>query len=376
MRLLFSEKVILDMRIAVRGIGIVGGFGCGIGDLKEALIAGQRTPQMTSLSINNQTIEMPVHLCNTFPVERFVNKRALRRVDHFSRLAVLGSFLALEDANRLQNDHENLAVIIATGYGASKTTFSFLDTAIDYGDACASPTHFSNSVHNAAAAHVSILLKARGPNLTVSQFEMSVPSAFLAARQWLEDKTVEAVLFGGVDEYCGVLGYCWQRFFEPDPTIQMKPLEWNSDSAIPGEGAAFFLLTRDEGDKPKYGFIRNIQIGHIRKNRPQVPEDTFLFLGADGHKFSGTHYALCVQQDTPSAVYTPHYGSFPASFAFDMAIAGLSIQERTIYATPEHAGDNSGLKIVSDQKDLVSEQISCLKFSCEGEFAMVTMSVT
>ena len=376
MRLLFSGKVILNMRIAVRGIGIVGGFGCGIGELKRALISGKSTPQMTSLSINNQTIEMPVHLCNTFPVERFVNKRALRRVDHYSKLAVLGSFLALEDANRLQNDHENLAVIIATGYGASKTTFSFLDTAFDYGDACASPTHFSNSVHNAAAAHVSILLKARGPNLTVSQFEMSVPSAFLAARQWLEDKTVEAVLFGGVDEYCGVLGYCWQRFFEPDPAIQMKPLEWNSDSAITGEGSAFFLLTRDEGDKPKYGFIRDIQIGHLRKHKPQAPEDAFLFLGADGQKSSGIHYAPCIQQDTPSAVYTPHYGSFPAGFAFDMAIAGLSIQERTIYATPERAGDNSGLKIFRDEQRLESEQICCLKFSCKGEFAMITMSAT
>jgi len=375
MQLLFSGKVILDMRIAVRGIGIVGEFGCGIGDLKKALIAGRSTPHITSLSINNQKIEMPVYLCDTFPVERFVNKRALRRVDHFSRLAVLGSFLALDDASRLQNDHENLAVVIATGYGASKTTFSFLDTAFDHGDACASPTHFSNSVHNAAATHVSILLKARGPNLTVSQFEMSVPSAMLAACQWLEDKVVDAVLFGGVDEYCSVLGYCWQRFFAPDPAERMKPLEWSNQSAIIGEGSAFFLLTRDEGDKPKYGFIRDIQIGHVRKFKPQSPEGVFLFLGADGQKSSGTHYALCVQQDTASAVYTPHYGSFPAGFAFDMAIAGLSIQERTIYATPEHAGNNSGLKIVRDQQDLVSEQICCLKFSCEGEFAMVTMSV-
>ncbi len=65
--MLFSEKVILNMRTAIRGIGIVGGFGCGIEDLKKALISGKRTPKMTSLSIKNQTIEMPVYLCDTFP---------------------------------------------------------------------------------------------------------------------------------------------------------------------------------------------------------------------------------------------------------------------------------------------------------------------
>ena len=67
--------------------------------------------------------EMPVYLCDTSPLEAFLNKRALRRVDHFSRLALLGSFLALEDADMLQADHENFAIIIATGYGASNTTF-------------------------------------------------------------------------------------------------------------------------------------------------------------------------------------------------------------------------------------------------------------
>lgn len=331
---------------------------------------------MLPLTTKNQTAELPVYICDTSPLETFINKRALRRVDHFSKLAALGSFLALEDAGVLQDDHQKLAIVVATGYGASRTTFSFLDTAFDDGDACASPTLFSNSVHNAAAAHVSILLKAKGPNLTVSQFEMSVPSAMMTACQWLEDKVVDAVLFGGVDEYCSVLGYCWQRFFGPDPAARMKPLEWGDQSAIIGEGSAFFLLTRDEGDKPKYGFITDIQIGHVRKYKPQSPEDACLFLGADGQKSSAIHYAQHIPHGTHSAVYTPLYGSFPAGFAFDMAIAGLSIQERTIYATPEHAGNNSGLKIFWDEQRLASEQICCLKFSCKGEFAMITMSVT
>jgi len=364
------------MRTAIAGIGVVGGFGYGIEKLRRVLISGKCTPKTLPQKTKNQTAELPVYICDTSPLEKFINKRALRRVDHFSKLAVLGSFMALEDAGVLQDDHQKLAIVVATGYGASRTTFSFLDTAFDDGDACASPTLFSNSVHNAAAAHVSILLNAKGPNLTVSQFEMSVPSALLAACQWLEDKIVDAVLFGGVDEYCNVLGYCWQRFFRPNPAVRMKPLEWSNQSAIIGEGAAFFLLTRDEGDKSKYGVITDIQIGHVRTFDPQSPEEVFLILGADGHKSSAHHYARHIPCGTRSAVYTPLIGSFPAGFAFDMAIAGLSIQNRTIYGTPGPAGENSGLKIFGKEQQLASERICCLKFSCDGEFAMITMSVT
>ena len=364
------------MRAAIRGIGVVGAFGSGIEKLKQTLVSGERAQKSTPLAIKPQTIEIPIYRCDTFALDAFIKKRALRRVDHFSRLAVLGSFLALEDAQMLEKDHENLAVIVATGYGASNTTFSFLDTAFDDGDACASPTLFSNSVHNAAAAHVSILLKASGPNLTVSQFEMSFPSAMLTACQWLEDKTVDVVLLGGVDEYCSVLGYCWQRFFGIDPDVCMKPLEWKNQSAIIGEGSAFFLLTRDEGDKPKYGYITDIHIGHVRKYKPQRPKDAFLFLGADGQKSAGIYYARYIPGGTRSAVYTPLYGSFPVGFAFDVAVAALSVKEDKLFATPKHAGKDSGLKIFEKEQRLGAEYINCLKFSCDGEFAIVTVTGT
>ena len=156
------------MRTAIRGIGIVGGFGGGLDTLHRALITGEGAPKTTRVKANGQEMHMPVFLCDPTPLENFIPKRALRRVDHYSCMAVLASYLSLEDAGMLQNNHQKTAVVIATGYGATRTTFSFLDSILAGGDTCASPTMFSNSVHNSAAAHVSILLKANGPNLTDS----------------------------------------------------------------------------------------------------------------------------------------------------------------------------------------------------------------
>ena len=362
------------MRTAIEGIGVLGGFGCGLDNLHRILISGESTPQTIQVEAIGGKMDMPVFLCDTTPLEGFVPKRALRRVDHYSSMAVLGSCLALEDAGMLQNSHQKMAVVIATGYGATRTTFSFLDSILANGDPCASPTLFSNSVHNAAAAHVSILLKINGPNLTVSQFELSVPSALLSACRWLEDKQIDAVLFGGVDEYCDVLGYSWQRFFGSEQNAGIEPLNWGLQSAIAGEGAAFFLLTRDNGDQPKYGYIADVQMGHIDNGGPDIAQDATVFLGVDRQKSCGTLYPNYIPERTNTANYTALYGSFPVNTAFDMAIAALSLKEGKVFATPKCHADNSGLKILHKAQDLKSKRIGCLKFGCDGEFGLVTLT--
>ena len=225
------------MAISINGIGVVGGFGCGVSDLVESLKSGTN-PELSSSEY------FPVYTADTSYLKTVVPKRSLRRIDHFSQLALTGAYLAVNDAGLDSLDKHSTGLIVCSGYGSAKTTFSFLDSIIDYGDACASPTLFSNSVHNAAAGHISILLGLEGPCSTVSQFEMSVPSGLLSAIQWLKEERVKQVLFGAVDETCDVLKYCYRRYFGEDRDSPMTPLTADKQSAIPGEGAVFFLLSK------------------------------------------------------------------------------------------------------------------------------------
>jgi hypothetical protein len=55
-------------------------------------------------------IEVPAFLANTDRLKSFVNKRDLRRIDHYIRMAILGCFLALEDADAVaQHLHDHNA---------------------------------------------------------------------------------------------------------------------------------------------------------------------------------------------------------------------------------------------------------------------------
>jgi len=191
----------------------------------------------------------------------FVPKGKLRRIDHYSRMALLACGRAIKDADPSLFSREKTGVILATGYGALASTFSFLDSYIEKGDKLAFPTHFSNSVHNAAAAHISICYDIKGPCLTVSQFDMSFFSALVTAGAWLETGKTDAVLVGTADAYCEVIGYCLHGFSR----LRKK------ESYSFGEGAAFFLLTRETYSQPRYGYFDGITMGQSRNM--EIPLD-------------------------------------------------------------------------------------------------------
>ena len=175
-----------------------------------------------------------------------------------------------------------LGIVIASGYGAAGMTYAFLKSFINDGDICASPTCFSSSVHNSAAAHISIQLGAKGPNLTVSDVHLPVPSALATARIWLAEERVQRVLFGAIDELSELIGYIRYRTRDASPTAPMTPLRTEVESSIPGEGAAFLLLARENASRGGYCTLDASTTGSLPIPGFPFPEHGLLVLGADG----------------------------------------------------------------------------------------------
>ena len=349
------------MKMAIQGIGITGGFGCGVEALRTALQSG-------ICPSASESEDSPLYRATSDGLDEFIPKRALRRIDHFSRTTLLSACLALKDADLFDAERSRMGVVIASGYGALKTTFNFLDSYLDFGYSCSSPTHFSNSVHNAAAAHVSIQLKTTAPSLTVTQFEMSVPSALLSAQQWLAEGRVDQVLFGAVDESCDVLRYCRQQFFGDGEQGPLQPFAFDQQSAVAGEGAVFFVLTRAD-EEPAYGFIDAVKLGNHPVCPVSLPEDDLLIIGADGHKECGSWYGD-VLRGRKAAAYAPLYGSFPAAAGFDLAAAAVALRDRNLYASP----GSVGATVLAPQQ-LKNEKLSCLKFGSGGDYGLIQLSL-
>lgn len=365
----------MNVRIAIDGIGVAGGFGIGVEALLKAMTTGRVTPSNVVVPTADGPIEAPVFLADTSPIEGYLSRPVLRRIDHYAQLALLGAHLALEDAGLLGSPMDKTGILVGTGFGPTRMTFSFLDSLFDSGGTCASPTRFSSSVHNAAAAYIAMILGGTGPDHTVSQFDMSVPTALLTACLWLEEGRVDAVLLGGVDEYCGLLGYCWRRFFGADGGSFMHPLLFDQQSAIPGEGSVFFLLRRG-GDGPgRYATIKAVDLGTLHgNNKAPLPENAVLILGADGHRRCSTLYPSQMASHLGATCYTPLYGSLPVGFGFDLAAAALVVREGRLFPPPEPFPTVGPFRFVREIMPLGTSPVCCLKLGSGNAFATVVLS--
>ncbi|MCE1229361.1 MAG: beta-ketoacyl synthase chain length factor [Firmicutes bacterium] len=341
--------------VRIHGIGVAGGFGTGRQAFEKALESGLPPP---SLRVDLAALEA------------FQPARTLRRMDSFSRLALLGAHLALEDAGLEPKGQDGLGLIIASGHGATVTTAHALLDSMLAGDAFTSPIHFANSMHNACAANISLLMGATGPNLTVSQFDLSVPSALLTAHRWLREGRVERLLFGAVDEHSDLLEHLWrrQRGESQDP---MRPLATRVESARPGEGAAFFLLSTKEETAPVYAAFESVTVG---RGAPVIPSSPLRVLGADGRVELGKTYGA-MAEGARIACFTPHYGSFPASPAFDMAAAALMLRRGHAFASPQGEANDTESTVLAADEALGTQGLSCLTWVPEG-FGVVDLAIS
>ena len=329
------------MRMAIQGIGVVGGFGCGLSALTQALAGKKVSPVYLPVRTHSGEVKLPVLQAQTDLLENFISKRALRRVDHFSRLALLGAYLALQDAEKKESK-ERIGIIIATGYGPSRTTFGFLDSMLDTDITLASPTLFSNSVHNIAATNIAIRLGITGPAITICQFDTSFQSALITARTWLEQKIVDAVLLGGVDEYCEMLGYCYHRFCSANKQDDCTVIDTDCTELPLGEGSAFFYLT-PEWNNAKYGYITKCYMSACNTKKKT------LFYSIDKSR----DFILNVPGEEKS--FFELYGIMPIHFAFDIIIALILLNRQVVLN--EHDNEYKKSLMLANQGYCVELQV-------------------
>lgn len=361
-------------RIAVQGVGVVGAFGSGAARFQQALADSGTQPSIYPILHGGSPLALPAFRAETERLQDYVPLRSLRRVDRFARLGLLGAYLALDDAGILsEGRQERLGVIIATGYGATGITFAFEDSFYEVGDQFASPTYFANSVHNSVAANISLLLGATGPNFTVSQFHLSVPAALQTAWLWLAEGRVDRVLFGAVDELSELIAYAFYRQYGLPRDSRMQPLATAENSAVIGEGAAFLLLSRKEEAGPGYCLLDRVETGRGLRSWSPATEGELLVLAADGRKDLGPGYAA-LAANAAVACWSPHYGSFPANPAFDLAAAALLLKRGSAFPSPAGEARDFPAHVCKGGEPLAAGRVACLVLGEDHGFGVARLS--
>jgi len=117
-----------------------------------------------------------------------------RRANRYSKLALL----AAKALGEIKTGR--LGLIVGTALGPHESTSQVHNDMMDFGDAGVSPTAFSHSVHNVAAAYIAQALGIHGPCLTVTDFEDVAARCRQLAECWLAEGACDAVLLVIIDE--------------------------------------------------------------------------------------------------------------------------------------------------------------------------------
>ncbi len=351
----------------ILGIGIIFSRGMGIDCYENALKQGWQMPASVEQFAlkDKKNIAYLVNLEN-IPDRTLLKK--MRRSDKFSKMAVLAAADALKGRRIGNIDRKGIGIILSTAFGAHATTFDFLDGILDYGEAAVSPTTFSNSVHNAAASYISSSLDINGPTLTITRFDFPFQYAMQLAQIWLNQGRCEYVLAGAVEQYGDVMGYIYGQKLTPAHDGRIRPFNFNPTCQVPGEGAAFFLLSRKDSES----ILCKVEDVRINETSDTMSADLNI-IDADGMLNDESAYKAAVSPDTPTAAYSPLFGSMTIGSAFNCAAGALMLKKQAVYANP--VTDNPhGINLVNETKRFDIERIDCIRYNCYDEKAVVCLN--
>ncbi|WP_306357732.1 MULTISPECIES: beta-ketoacyl-[acyl-carrier-protein] synthase family protein [unclassified Nocardia] len=174
-----------------------------------------------------------------FDASAHLTAKQRRRMDRLGVLAVASSAMALEHAglDPAAHDPDRVGVVLGTGLGPVESLERFTVPVLESGVTDGNPAVFPNTVYNAAAGQVSMLLGVRGPTSTLTAAHAAGASALGVGYDLLRSGAADALLCPAAD----VLGPFARRAYERIPLFATA----GRSGYLLAEGAVTLLLERE-----------------------------------------------------------------------------------------------------------------------------------
>ncbi len=180
-----------------------------------------------------------------------LESREARRMDIFSRYAIVSAVQALEDAGLAPEalDPDRTGVLLGVGFGGLDTLESEFAHLFKRGPKGVHPLLVPKMISNIAAGHIAIRINARGPSYTVVSACASANDAIGEAYRWIKDGATDVILGGGTEAPVtplSVAGFCALKAvstrYNDAPEQASRPFDGRRDGFVIGEGAGVLIL--------------------------------------------------------------------------------------------------------------------------------------
>ena len=275
-----------------------------------------------------------------------------RRMGRIVKMGIAAATEALKNAKIKMPD----AIITGTALGCLGDTEKFLSAIIADDEQFLTPTSFIQSIQNTVSAQIALQLKCMNHNFTFVHKGFSFESALLDALMMLGENDAENILVGGLDEMTekNLLIYSRLNNWKKENIRSNELFTQNTEGTIAGEGAAFFVLSKNpsSNDYAKLCGIKtiynpstpkeiNIHIDTLLKENSLSTDDISLILyGMNGDTATDNFYSQIKSQflpNTPSGSFKHLCGEYQTSGGFAMWMAAMMLKNQMAPAVVMHS---------------------------------------
>jgi 3-oxoacyl-[acyl-carrier-protein] synthase II len=239
-------------RVVVTGLGAVTPVGNDVPSSWAALLAGcSGAGPVTQFSAENLRTHFAAEV-KGFDPTKYVDRREARRMDRFLHFAVASAQEAAADAklDMSAEDSRRVGVLIGSGIGGIHTLLEQVELLHERGAHRVSPFCVPALMLNSAAAQVSIMLGARGPNLAIATACATGSHALGEAASIIRRGDADVMFAGGSE--AAIVAVAMASFDNMGalsarndaPQSASRPFDKDRDGFVLGEGAAILVLER------------------------------------------------------------------------------------------------------------------------------------
>ncbi|GAB6191495.1 beta-ketoacyl-ACP synthase II [Desulfocastanea catecholica] len=240
----------MKRRVVITGVGLVTPLGTGVEKSWQNICSGvSGIDLITRFDTSDYAVKIAAQV-KDFQPDDFFEKKEAKHLDLFVQYGLAAARMAVDDSG-FQVTEQNcgrVGVITGCGMGGLPTIEKYHSISLEKGAKRITPFFIPMVIPNMPSGHISMAIKSKGPNLTLTTAcaagTHSVGEAYRHIKYGLCDMVVsggtEAVICG-----LGVAGFSAMKALSArndDPTKASRPFDRDRDGFVMSEGAGMLVL--------------------------------------------------------------------------------------------------------------------------------------
>ena len=238
-------------RVVVTGLGTINALAHSVDEFWENLLEGKSgIDHVKHFDLNENYPSRIAGEVRNFEPELYYNKKRLKKLDRYTKLALWAAREALEDAkiDETQYDPDRSGCILCTGIGGMYTYETECAKHYQVGPRRVSPFFIPKMISNAGAAEVAIEYNLKGINFNISSACASANHGIGTAYRSIQYGDADIILCGGAEASVTPLTFAGFGNMKAlstrneDPQAACRPFDSERDGFILAEGAGVIIL--------------------------------------------------------------------------------------------------------------------------------------